>query len=232
MDAAQKKQEEKIEEKAPEVKAEKQKSEEKSTQEIIASNVVIKTTGDVEVIDETAPQEEKKQKEDPLVEFKEKMNKEEHSDFQAPAKKNFMWPILFIFIIAICLLAGVFFYKNGINNKKIDVEKSSPTPVVTVEPTKAIDLTQYEIEVLNGSEVNGGAGRQKANLEEEGFTVSSVGNADNTDYTDTVIKAKAEVDKAFVNKLKTFLEDSFTVVKEELSDDASVPVIVILGTKK
>jgi hypothetical protein len=219
--------------KKEELKSKEQKPEEKPTEEITASNVIIKTTGNVEVIDETAPQEEKRQKEDPLVEFKEKMNREEYSDFGAPTKKNFMWPILFIFIIAICLLAGVFLYKNGINiNNKIDVEKPSPTPVVTVEPTKAVDLTQYEIEVLNGSEVSGEAGRQKASLEEEGFTVSSVGNADNSDYTDTVIQAKSEVSKDFVDKLEAFLEDSFTVTKEELSDDASVPVIVILGIKK
>jgi hypothetical protein len=224
MDAAPKKEE---------LKTEKQKPEEKPTEEIVASNVVIKTTGNVEVIDQTAPQEDEKKKEDPLVEFKEKMSREEHSDFGAPQKKNFMWPILFIFIIAICLLAGIFLYKHGINvNGKIDVEKPSPTPVVTVEPTKTVDLSQYEIEILNGSTVNGEAGRQKTNLEEEGFTVSSVGNADNTDYTDTVIKAKKEVSADFVNKLTTTLESSFTVTKEVLADDAAVPVIVVLGTKK
>jgi hypothetical protein len=209
------------------------KQELKPEGEINASNVVIKTKGDVEIIEETAPQEVKVQEKNSLVDFKEKMIKEEHSDFNAPSKKNFMWPILFIFIIAIGLLVGVFLYRSGVSNsKKIDVAKISPAPVVTVEPTKAVDLAQYKIEVLNGSEVDGEAGRQKASLEGEGFAVSSVGNADNSDYTDTIIKAKSEVDKAFVGKLKTFLEDSFTVTQEELSDDASVPVIVILGIQK
>jgi len=39
------------------------------------------------------------------------------------------------------------------------------------------------------------------------------------------------VDKDFLNKLKTVLENSFTVKEEELPVDALVPVTIILGQK-
>ena len=170
----------------------------------------------------------------PLNDLKEKV-KEELSMPDTPSK-NYMWPILFIFIIAMVLLAGVFAYKQGIFKKgEVNVVTLTPTPAITIEPTKTIkvDLTKYEIEILNGSEVDGEASRQKTDLEKEGFTISSIGNADISDYTDTIIKAKAEVDKNFIAKLKSVLNNTFTVGEtESLSEDSSVPVVIILGVKK
>jgi len=211
--------------------------------EIIADDVVIKTTGNVEVIEEIAPQKVKSEKKEnneptlptnPLSEFKERMNKEELDLPFASEKKNYMWPILFIFIIAIALLAGIFAYKQGIFKKeKASVVSMTPAPAITVEPTKTVDLTKYEIEVQNGSEVSGEASRQKTSLEGAGFKISSIGNADNSDYTDTIIKAKKEVDKDFITKLKSFLSNTFTVGETEtLSEDSSASIVVIIGTKK
>jgi len=172
---------------------------------------------------------------DPLGNFKDKVNEELNMP-DIPKRKNYMWPILLIFIIAIVLLVGIFVYKQGLL-KKVTVNiapAATPTPTVTVEPTQAVvDLTKYEIEILNGSEVTGEAGKQKDSLEAAGFTVSSVGNADNSDYTDTIIKAKASVDSAFIAKLKSVLSNTFTVgTVQSLSSDADVPVQVILGTQK
>lgn len=100
------------------------------------------------------------------------------------------------------------------------------------EPTKAVDLTKYEIEIQNGSGISGEASRQQENLESEGFTVSSIGNADNSDYTETIIQAKETVEAAFLDKLKSVLEESFVVGEtEELPQDADSDVIVILGSE-
>lgn len=199
---------------------------------VIVSDVVTETIEIAEVpVSQTTTQQAPT--EDPLSDFKEKLNKEEFSAFDNAPKKNYMWPILFIFIAAVALLTGVFAYKQGVfKTAKIAVPTATPTPVVTPEPTKAPDLTKFEIEILNGSGVDGEAGRQRLSLTTEGFTVSSVGNADSSDYTDTIIRATAAVDKDFIAKLKSTLESSFTAVKEEvLSDDSPVPVTIILGTK-
>jgi len=131
-------------------------------------------------------------------------------------------------------LGGVFWYKQGAVTKEEDVNvvTLSPTPTATPTPVIEVDLSEYEIEVLNGSGITGEAGRQQENLETEGFVVDSVGNADNSDYTDTVIQAKSDVSQAFLTKLREFLEESFTVAKdsEELDEDASVPVVIIIGS--
>lgn len=201
--------------------------------EVAASNVVIKTTGDVEIVKEVPASQTPAA--DPLGDFKEKMVQEEKQPpNNEPVKKNYMWPILFIFIVAIALLVGIFVYRQGIfKGGKASVVTLSPTPTIVPEPTKAIDLTQYEIEIQNGSEIDGEAGRQKINLEEEGFTVVSVGNADNSDYTDTIVKAKADAEKGFLDKLNSVLEKTFTLGSPEiLPDDSTVSVIVVLGTQK
>lgn len=206
------------------------------TEPVVVSNVVTET---IEVVEGVIPQEVESEIQadstSPLSEFKEKMVEEEKFLSDTAPKRNYMWPILLIFIIVILLLVGVFLYKNGgINIKdKVNVATLSPTPTVVPEPTKAVDLTKYEIKIQNGGGVSGEASRQKVSLESEGFVVSSVGNADNSDYTDTIIKAKAEVEKGFLDKLKSVLENTFTLGQVEvLPEDSSVPVVVIIGTKK
>jgi hypothetical protein len=206
---------------------------------VIVSDTITET---IEVVEGVAPQaanpedsvESSVPQADPLKDFKEKMVEEETTVPENSQKKNFMWPILSIFIIILILLIGIFAYKQGVFNKKeVNVVTLTPTPVVTVEPTKTVDLTKYEIEILNGSGVSGEASKQKAALEEKGFTISSIGNADNSDYTDTIIKAKADVEKDFIAKLKDTLNSSFTVGEtQSLPDDSSVPVVVIIGTAK
>lgn len=169
---------------------------------------------------------------DPLKDFKEKM--EEELSMPDSSQKNYMWPILSIFIIAVVLLVGVFAYKQGMfKREEVNVVSLTPTPTIAPSPVKTLDLTQYEIEILNGSEVDGEASRQKGDLEGEGFTVSSIGNADNSDYTDTIIEAKKEVDPDFIVKLKDVLSETFTIGEtQSLPESSSVPVVIILGTKK
>lgn len=216
-----------------EIKTEKTKTEEIKAEPIVPLDVAIQTAIPQPV--KTSPATATGPA-NPLDDFKVKV--EEELGMQSKPQKNYMWPILFIFIVATLFLVGVFAYKQGIFKiEKTDIASLIPTPAAaslpSPAPAKAVDLTKYEIEVLNGSEVSGEASRQKDSLEEKGFTVSSIGNAENSDYTDTIIKAKADVDSDFVTELKNFLSNTFTVGKTQiLPDDSSAPVVVILGTKK
>ena len=194
---------------------------------VVVLDVVTETTERVEVIEEVTPPAA-----DSLTDFKEKMSEEENPMSDMPPKKNFMWPILFIFIIALLMLAGIFAYKNT-KMQKINVVTLSPTPTVMPEPSKAIDLSKYPIKILNGSGVSGEASRQKSSLETEGFVVSSTGNADNSNYAKTIIQAKKEVDADFLDKLKIVLEKSFILAETEaLSETTPTPVVIIIGRKK
>lgn len=220
-------------------KHEEPKKEEVKQEPVVVSDVITETTERIEVIEEVTPESEEKTTiepapaANPLTDFKEKMTEEEQISSFSPAKKNYMWPILFVVFLALAFLIGVFLYKQGTNKgTQVNVVTLSPSPTAIPEPTKTVDLSKYEIKILNGSEVEGEAGRQKNNLESEGFTVSSVGNAAKSDYTQTIIQAKKEVELGFLDKLKSALEKSFVVGEtEELPEDADSDVIVILGSE-
>jgi hypothetical protein len=225
-----------VENKPEEVKTESVVPEDVAQVSVEAAETVVPPEVKTETPPSTPTSDLPSQQANPLSDFKEKV--EEEMNMPVKPQKNYMWPILFIFIIAAVLLAGVFAYKQGMfkgagEKTKVVSVSPAPTSAVTPSPVKTVDLTKYEVEILNGSEVDGEASRQKTNLEGEGFTISSIGNADNTDHTDTIIEAKAEVSKDFIAKLKSVLDSTFTVGEtQSLSEDSSVPVVVILGTKK
>jgi hypothetical protein len=167
-------------------------------------------------------------------------------------EKSNMWPVIVPLIVLAVLLVGIIVSKIGtvvsekVASKKVDnVVSLSPAPEVVEQPKEAeeqptevveqpkmeVDLAKYEIKVLNGSGVGGEAGRQKNNLEGEGFTVASVGDAANSDYSTTIIQAKEGVDRNYLDKLKAVLASSSFVLgdQEELSENADYDIIVILG---
>ncbi|HZJ18584.1 MAG TPA: LytR C-terminal domain-containing protein [Patescibacteria group bacterium] len=92
---------------------------------------------------------------------------------------------------------------------------------------------KYKIEVLNGSGISGEASKVKGLLEEERFTVSSIGNADGLNYQQTVIQAKKTVPKEFLDKLKGFLDKLYVLDDtKELPDTEKFDFVVTIGSKK
>lgn len=160
---------------------------------------------------------------------------------QLPVKKQ-KSPIFWILVPGIfilgAVLGGVIFYQKGINT--INVEES-PTPVPTTvssatpipTSTPSVDISEFEIAIFNGSGTAGEAGKVKTLLETAGFTVASTGNAATYDYTDTIIKAKATVDKSVIDIIKTTLSKSYSVGNNEtLSSSATTDIQVVVGSSK
>ncbi|MEK7517894.1 MAG: LytR C-terminal domain-containing protein [Patescibacteria group bacterium] len=153
---------------------------------------------------------------------------------KSASKKNLLLPILVIVLLGIAILGGLFIYRQNFSKKaeeKVNEVSLPPKPVKkpTAEP---LDLSKFKIEILNGSGIEGAASSQKSDLEAMGFNITSVGNADNSDYTEIVIRAKKAVDKAFLDKLRTTLEESFEVSEEELDEEATTDIVIIIGSKK
>jgi len=102
----------------------------------------------------------------------------------------------------------------------------SPTP-------EKIDLSKYSITVLNGSGIKGEAAKVKDMLEEEGFSVVSVGNADASDYEKTILKAKEGVEAGFLDKLKSALSKSYVLASTQtLEKNDEDEIVVIIGSEK
>lgn len=157
----------------------------------------------------------------------------------AVEKKGFN-PLLLIFIPGIlllgALLGGIYYYQ-----KVVKTPEETPTPVPSFEPTVLpsatpsgkLDLTKYPVTIQNGSGIPGTAGSVKDLLTKAGFKVSGTGNADNYDYTDTIIKAGSSVPQEFVARLTSILSANYKVGSPQtLSGTSSDTVIVVVGSLK
>lgn len=165
-----------------------------------------------------------------------------------PGKKRFViyfFVVAFIsFILGLAAMAGASYF--GLTNFNLNKLSSNvhipnmlgqkPTPTVmppTVAPTqKPVNLAAYTIAVLNGSGIAGKAASEKSALTSAGFSVTSVGNAANSNYTKTEISAKSSVDQAFLTKLENELQNDYVVDTSVATSPSSsqTDVTVILGT--
>lgn len=136
------------------------------------------------------------------------------------------------------ILGGVYFYQ-----KNVSTALPTETPVATVEasaapsasasatPVGKLDLTKYTVTVQNGVGIPGVAGTAKDTLTKAGFKVTTTGNADNYDYTDTVIQAKSTVPAEYITKMTTALSAKYKVgTSKTLDASAKTDVVVIIGS--
>lgn len=108
--------------------------------------------------------------------------------------------------------------------------KPSPIPTATPVP---VNLKQFTIKVLNGSGVTGQAAKAESSLNGDGYSVSSTGNAPNSNFTKTEISAKKSVSTVYLTKLESELGKTYVVdtTVTTLSDSNTTDVIVTLGSQ-
>jgi hypothetical protein len=138
-----------------------------------------------------------------------------------------------VVLITIVVAGGGYFFLNSMGSKFFS--KPTPTPAPTKAPTPtaaAVDKSEYQIEVLNGSGVAGAAAEAQEMLEDEGFTVESIGNADESDLVETEIAAQEDVSKNYLNELVQALAQQYIVATgiNELDGSEDVDVIVTVGS--
>lgn len=109
------------------------------------------------------------------------------------------------------------------------VVEETPTPTEVEE----VNLSDYSIEILNGSGVAGIAGTEQEALETDGFSVENTGNAETQDFTETQIAVKSDVSKEFIEKLRDSLSERYVVASgtEDLDDDSTYDVVVTVGSE-
>ncbi|KKQ38490.1 MAG: hypothetical protein US54_C0009G0010 [Candidatus Roizmanbacteria bacterium GW2011_GWA2_37_7] len=147
-----------------------------------------------------------------------------------------MWKIIIGAVIVVLVGAGGYLYYQSSQNKLAN-PPSETTITITQEPSSTpipedVKKDAYSIEVQNGSGIAGEAGRAQTLLEDADFIIDSTGNADNYDYTETVIQAKEGVSEAWINKLTETLKEKYGVSSsvETLDDaDSDSDVVVIVG---
>lgn len=116
-------------------------------------------------------------------------------------------------------------------SEEIEEPVATPEPSPTPEP-ETVETENPSLEIRNGTNVSGLAGRTSAALEQEGFTTSSVGNAAIKSRTQTIVIDLSEGKKAA--SLKSVLSSlglsSASDFPEAEKQPADVDFIIFLGT--
>lgn len=185
-----------------------------------------------EAVEETSESEEKKTKkksEDIPV------NIDESDSGGRFGFKKLLLTILIVVPIGFLAFGGFLYFSDNFDTsklkktpeKKLEIPESSPTP--TEEP---LDKEAYIIEVQNGSGIAGEGASVGEMLEEDGFKVGDVGNADDSDYTDTIITVNDDVPDSYIEALTKVLEKRGPVGKvKKFATGEDGEVLVIVGSE-
>lgn len=163
-------------------------------------------------------------------------------EIEPEKKKSKLWIVL-VFVIILAIVGGALYYfREEFILKTAEEEKKPQTPAptpseVSPTPTPSADVetdpSEYSIKVLNGSGIAGEAAKVKDILEGTGFIVKDIGNADAATYEKTVIKAKEDVSKDFLDLLRVQLGELYLLdANEDLLESEDLDVIIIIGKDK
>ncbi len=179
------------------------------------------------------------------------MNEQSNSPVGSPAQgniyqesqdKNAKWLWLLIVLIIIGALVFAFFIgigpfaqlRGGAEEVASPTPESVSSPVSSpsASPEEEVDKSEPAIRVLNGTGVAGLAASVKDFLEGLGWKVATIGNADSSDFTNTVIKFKEGFEK-FESALVADLENDYSVEvsSEELDATDSADIEITVGEK-
>lgn len=152
---------------------------------------------------------------------------------------NSKWLIIFI-ILLILGGAGVFFFTKSANqvvptptpsfNVTPIENKATATPVATKspEPVKRDDVS---IEIKNGTGITGEAKLLSDKLKALGYKDITAGNADKTDYTETVVTFSKTLSQTVQDEIKKELEGFYKEVSVKTSSTQSKDVSIITGLR-
>lgn len=148
------------------------------------------------------------------------------------SKSMVLWVVI---VIGVALLTGfgLLVLVQGPSSLTSFFASPTPTPTSTPTPTPTPEVANRSaltIEVLNGSGKAGAAGVMRKFLEEKGYTVDSVGNADRSNFEQTEIHVKEDKED-YLSLLKEDLSESYTVstAAADLAPEAEVDAQVIVG---
>lgn len=154
-------------------------------------------------------------------------------------KANLPKKEVFIFLSSFLLSFLLFIVLSSLNVQKFITlpMKATPTPTTvpspipaTPTPSPSIARKDLKIKVLNGSGIAGKATVVKNILKEKGYEEILTDNADNYDFTTTVIQVKKN-QTGISEMVKTDLKDNVVSPKiAELDDKETADVVITFGT--
>ncbi|MFH1186943.1 MAG: LytR C-terminal domain-containing protein [Candidatus Levyibacteriota bacterium] len=157
------------------------------------------------------------------------------------SRRNIILFIISIIVLTLIVLGVAFFYKDSFikssDDSKTKSESKTVSPTSTNSPTPIptkteIDKSKYSIKILNGSGIAGEAGRARKYLEDEGYEVSSVGNADEFDHKESILETEENIDEDFLSELKTFIAKKYALEDTVEASADTKNIVLIIGQTK
>lgn len=142
----------------------------------------------------------------------------------------FLGGVVFVMTIIIASAVGFIFY-SSISPKEVQKQPQpqADTPSETPSPTP-FDKSGFTFEVLNGSGEGGKAGKTGDAIEELGYTVDTVGNADGSDYVGMEVGFSDEVSADDKKAILEDLKKEFLNVKQSTDlEPENTDILVIIG---
>lgn len=146
--------------------------------------------------------------------------------------KPLILPFLIPFLIVFSIAGGIFWTRENnllpLAKKAVITPSPTPSPSSTPTPTPVIKKEEIKLKILNGSGIKGQAARLSTFLKEKGYKDIVVDNADNFDYSTTIIRVK---DKKYLPIILEDLKEVIEKPKTELLENKGLPedITVIIG---
>ncbi|MBU1256703.1 LytR C-terminal domain-containing protein [Patescibacteria group bacterium] len=164
----------------------------------------------------------------------------EKNDVKTKSNKGLFMALAITLVVGGALTGGILYSRSATNNQDIR-SKANETPeavvteTVTETPTptpEELDLTEYTLQIQNGSGTAGQAGAVDEILQAEGFNEADTTNADSYDYQDTEVQLKADTPKAVYDTIERALNSDYDVkLGDALEEDSEFDVVIIVGQK-
>ncbi len=219
-------------------------SKDKNTEKVGESKKKVVVVEEIETPKEESKQEEVKQEE---LKQEEKPQSESQQIIGSESevatdedKPNYLWIIIPTALLVGALVGGLITYFSGIS--KLSDGNTLPSPVATIKPdtepiptaspSSSFKRSDIKLQVLNGSGISGLAGKAKTYLEGLGYLDVVVGNASESNLTDTVISVK-DSKKEFLETIKSDLVKKYQLAKEAevLPTSSKYDFVITLGNK-
>lgn len=198
------------------------------------STETLEETEKVEVEETHDSEEESSEKDSTLEPVLNSLDEEGSGDNSISWKKIFLYTFVAAAIGILILLGFLYLFRNydvsvtkKADSKAIALPSTAPTPT-----TAELDKEAYEITVLNGSGIAGEAAAVQEILEDAGFKVGTVGNAETADFTETEISAKSSVSEEYLDELEKTLGERGEVKVVDAPSSQTENVVVTVGSSK
>jgi hypothetical protein len=161
-----------------------------------------------------------------------------YSDYSNNSRSGVSKALIVILVVIVLALIGgtAFLLRDKFSPTEVEPSPSPEleTPVATLAPSptpEPLDRSQYKIRILNGTSTSGLAASVSAKLKELGYQIDRTGNATNSAFPQTVVRAKDSATGLIEQLIQDLSSDYQAASSSALKSTDAVDAEVVIGAK-